>query len=148
MGYQLTNDGNILRKADGARIPLNERNAAYQDYLAWIAAGNEPEPAEPIDARAEHRRRADSEREAALGAAGNGVLWQGKRYHIDDRFLMELLGMVMGAQIGVLAGPQRVRTKDNEDVLLEHAQLVQLAAAVGTRRREIHEATWAAKDAL
>ena len=50
--YQLVN--NILtgqlcaikRTSDSAFIPLDEQNADYQAYLAWVAAGNTAEPAE------------------------------------------------------------------------------------------------------
>jgi hypothetical protein len=31
---------NILRVEDLAVIPMNEQNADYQAYLAWVAEGN------------------------------------------------------------------------------------------------------------
>ena len=33
----------IKRKEDQAQIPFDNDNADYQDYLAWVAAGNTPE---------------------------------------------------------------------------------------------------------
>ena len=53
MSYQLiTNlagENFIIRLNDGAWIPVNEGNIDYQEYLAWLAEGNEPLPAdEPI----------------------------------------------------------------------------------------------------
>ena len=36
----------ILRKADGAFIPLKDGNSDYAEYLKWIAAGNTPEAAD------------------------------------------------------------------------------------------------------
>ena len=46
--YQLTHLGHILRLADQACIPPDPANADYQDYLAWLDAGNVPEPAGPL----------------------------------------------------------------------------------------------------
>ena len=46
----LMNDGTeadvILRTTDNANIPVDEANTDYQEYLEWVAEGNEPEPAE------------------------------------------------------------------------------------------------------
>jgi hypothetical protein len=49
--YKLFNDtrGNvegIQRTTDGACIPLDQANTDYQEYLKWVAEGNEPLPAD------------------------------------------------------------------------------------------------------
>lgn len=36
----------VLRFPGGTYIPFDEVNLDYQRYLAWLAEGNEPEPAE------------------------------------------------------------------------------------------------------
>lgn len=43
--YKLNRYGHILRE-DFAVIPQDEGNTDYQAYLAWLAEGNEPEPAD------------------------------------------------------------------------------------------------------
>jgi hypothetical protein len=46
MSYQLiTNlagEDFIIRLKDGAWIPVNNGNTDYQEYLQWVAEGNEP----------------------------------------------------------------------------------------------------------
>ena len=53
MEYKLVkdNEGNISttfiqRVNDMAFIPIDEANTDYQEYLAWVAEGNTPEPAD------------------------------------------------------------------------------------------------------
>jgi hypothetical protein len=42
----ISNTENIIRTSDGACIPFDPANTDYQEYLKWVAEGNEPLPAD------------------------------------------------------------------------------------------------------
>lgn len=87
----------------------------------------------------------DAERDRQLDA---GIDVGGVIYHTDNTFLLELLALVMGYQIGILSGTQAIRTMDNSIRQLAETDIITLAAAVGERRKAIYAASWSAKDAL
>ena len=44
--YKLTNGNSVIRTNDFVYVPFDPANTDYQQYLKWLAEGNEPLPAD------------------------------------------------------------------------------------------------------
>ena len=59
MAYKLLKGGCVLRLVDSVSIPPDEGNVDWREYLAWVAQGNTPAPAEtPEEIAARQAREA------------------------------------------------------------------------------------------
>ena len=58
--YKLSPSGKcIIRIADNACIPIDQRNEMYAEYLVWLAEGNTPLPYDPPVVDPKEQSRAD-----------------------------------------------------------------------------------------
>ena len=46
--YSAYKDTFVIRLSDNASIPFAADNTDYQEYLKWVAEGNEPLPADEV----------------------------------------------------------------------------------------------------
>lgn len=77
VSYKLLATGGVLRLPDNACIPPTTDNVDWLAYLAWLALGNTPLPADPVlppddagafDERQRTQKIEDLERRLSLGA--------------------------------------------------------------------------------
>ena len=47
--YKLMPLNTVLRLSDNTFIPSDPANTDYQQYLAWVAEGNTPQPADTLE---------------------------------------------------------------------------------------------------
>lgn len=98
MSYQLSPAG-VVRLADGAVIPGDPTNAAWQAYQAWVDGGNIPAPAmNATVAKAAKWDAVKAERDRRTQAGGYKA--GGKWFHSDQFSRGQQLGLVLlGANI-------------------------------------------------
>jgi len=61
MAYKLGKFGGVIRLKDMASIPECLDNVDWREYLAWVAAGNTPEPAQTPEEIAAEKAAAEAE---------------------------------------------------------------------------------------
>lgn len=118
---------------------------------AWVYRDVPPPPSPPEktteEIKAEARRQIEAERDAKLA---EGVLWNGKRWHMDDVMRSALQWRILRWQMGRLAPDATlpVRALDNTIHMLGRDEHLALAEAIEATGGAIYAGSWAKKDAL
>lgn len=82
----LRNSTSVLRLADGATIPDDERNIDRQKYQLWIGEGNAPEPADPEPPPTQDELDAEAAKRDTAIAALAGLTNAQVRTYINNSF--------------------------------------------------------------
>lgn len=144
--YFHVDDGVPLPTAPGASFQPVDLSDELAAKLRTVApAASLPLIVTDGERKGKEKQDINAERDRRLVA---GVTFNGETYHTDDRFLTELLGMVLGYSASILSGQQSIRTRDNKIMKLGQAEIAMLAGAVGEYRKAVYAWSWAAKDAL
>lgn len=93
--YKLTLRDFVIRLADRAEIPLDDRNADYRRYLADVANGAEVEPADPPPVEYSGSRQIDA-RVRTTNAVATEIYRGTLAQHTLYRGRLELLGVDAG----------------------------------------------------
>jgi hypothetical protein len=145
--YKLTKNS-VIRLSDGACIPFADGNVDYQEYQAWLALGNTPQPVDP-PTLAEKTTRIDAQRDAKLML---GVAWNTHIWRTDDVFQAQLTSLIAAFTNGIIpAGATvNVRTMDAVpvSVAMTLADLKALAGTVLQYVQGVYSQSWAEKDVL
>ena len=89
----------------------------------------------------------DQQRDAALDA---GFMHNGYLYHCDPVFQAQVTSYVAGFNAGLIPSGAAVpiRRKDNVNITMTYAQLIQFSAALMQHVQAIYAQSWVEKDAL
>lgn len=131
MAYKLLSNGFIQRARDGAAIPADEENRDYQEYLDWLADGNEPQGPSLNEVKASRWTEAKAFRE--LATCGGCPTPKG-RVDTSDGSQIKISGAVQMAMIAQAAAqPFSIdwTMEDNSVVPHDEAEMIALGVAVG-----------------
>jgi hypothetical protein len=132
----------IVRRSDGAIVPLDESNRDYREYLEWIDRGNIPDHEE-----VNLRLHVDLERDRRIngGFAFEGVQYQSRdtdRENIAGAAQLGFMAIVAGAQAGDLrwhGGSSDFQwiALDNSRVDMDAQTVVEFGKAAATYKQEL-----------
>lgn len=105
--YQLIKDStSIKRIADGAFIPADPANMDYAAYLAWLDAGNTPEPAPETSIESRRSARWEQVKAERRRRQDGGVQVSGHWFQTDTESRIQLLRLDQKASNTLAAGGQ------------------------------------------
>jgi hypothetical protein len=98
-----TLDAGVVRLADGKYIAADPTGADWQDYQAWLNAGNAPLPADPQKCAKRDGAAIDAIRDARL-AVGFADTVTGKIFQTDSDSIARLTALGSSAGLAIVMG--------------------------------------------
>lgn len=163
MSYQLSTEGYVIRLSDGAKIAITDTpeypntNPDYLAYKDWLAAGNDPEPADLDALKAQKLSALSDEYQSRIQSfpwdfgAEYGVL------HLQLRDVTDQANWMLSSQkadLAVAAGlgaenlPPGIRTQENITVPVTASQAKDALDALANFGASMMAHKWALKDAI
>lgn len=147
MNYKIRVDGFILTD-DGRTIPPDEGNGDYQQFLLWVAAGNEPEQADRVTLGSAQVAIANQIEEYRLAVSEGGIVWREYIVQTNATSLANLGFEVNAALAGIRQNGDYWRMGANEMVSLSNADLIEMAGAVRSFATFCYQIAWYHKDQM
>lgn len=145
--YFLSFSGQIIRESDRATIPEDEGNGDYQQYLAWLAKGNEPErEKQSLDLlKAQVAMKIETHRQIKAAA---GIPFKDSWAQTDPSSIANINAEVSSVSAGIRQDGEPWRMGDNSIAYLTNAELVEMAKEIRAYLLRLYGVAWYHKDNL